>query len=234
MSTDAGKRETGNTLATSAERGISREGVVIDEFIRLLKGSVANPASAPSSLTLPQSLYAALKEAARKAYEDGHEHGGIFGYFQDGGAIKFGIQYAEGDELQIDFSKMRKWPTLSILGRFHTHLHQQSDQGSGWAGGGHSGDDIANFYYRDERALIIYAQTKFPKWKIYCLLKPQEYSMPGTPKNIRDEYDARVKALVGKGLDPIDATQKELTRLAKGGAFVFYASEDSPLLARQG
>jgi hypothetical protein len=238
-STKLRTRGTENTLARYDERGISDEGFALEEFTRLLKAGPADQRSAPKSITLPQNLYEAIRDAASKSYEDGVEHGGIFGYFdpQRKGTIKLGILYTTGEDFQINYSKtVQSWPALRPLGRFHTHLYQTIERGSqkaGWASGAQSGDDIANFYRRDDHSTIVYAQTKWGKWKFFLLLKPQEYSMPGTPAKIGKEYHERVAASVERGIDPIEATEKELGLLAQKGAFVLYTGEDSPTLARQ-
>src|ERR1700704_883592 len=97
MDVDPRSRATGNTLVGPQERGLSLEGVALDQFIELLKKGPMNERVAPKTITLPDSLCAALRGAATAAYNDGLEHGGVFGYFA-GEPVKFGILYAAGQE----------------------------------------------------------------------------------------------------------------------------------------
>jgi len=229
------RRRSGNRLGGSQERGVSTEGNTLANFIELLRKGPANQSAAPTSVTLPPELYAALRQAADAAYADGAEHGGIFGYFA-GERIQIGLRYVHGKPdkpHKIEFPPASEWPALQRLVRFHTHLHEQADQGGGSAGGGHSGTDLANFIRNPENASIVFAQTTQGSWKIYFLLKTQAAHLPGTPKKIGEEYDQRVTALKEKGVDPIQATELQLKDLAQQGTFVFYSSVDSPTLARQ-
>jgi len=239
MEIDPRSRGIGSTLAGSQARGISTEGIALARFIELLDKGPANQRAAPTSITLPPQLYAALRKVADDSYSDGVEHGGVFGYFS-GEPVKFGILYATGEAFQLEYPAARVWPALHRLGRFHTHLYAVLTRGplqAGWAGGGHSGDDLTNFLRNEENASIVYAQTMRGSWKIYFLLKPQEAHLPGVPgkvgKDVGKDYEQRVKALVTKGVNPIEASELELKGLAQQGTFMFYSSLDSPTLARQ-
>ena len=44
-------------------------------------------------------------------------------------------------------------------------------------------------------------------------------------------YRRRVIAAVEKGADPVDASERELARLGRGGDLVFYSGLDSPMLS---
>jgi len=228
---DAGTGGTGNTLGTPQDRATTSERSALEEFIRLLKEGPPNGVAAPNVITLPPTLFAGIQRAGEGAYSTGNEHGGIFGYVSES-PPKLGILYGEGSAAEFNFAVIPPWPALKPLGRFHTHLRVVGDRG-GWAGGGFSGTDLANFYYRDERVSMVFALAQFGKWKTYFLLKPQEYSIPGSPTTVGKQYEARVLRSVERGDDPINASEKELVDLARRGAFVYYSSEGSPTLTRR-
>ena len=232
MDLDPRSRATANRLVSPEDRGLSPEGVVLDDFIELLKKGPLNERVAPGTITLPNSLSTALRGAVTASYNDGLEHGGVFGYFA-GEPIRFGILYASGGkETQIAYPSAGAWPALRFLGRFHTHLHVLALQGGvmqvgGWAGGGPSGDDLTNFLANEANAsIVLVQQAKSYAWKIYFLLRPQEGRLPGGPVKVGKDYEQRVKAAVAKGIDPVDASDAELKSLARSGAFVFYSTID--------
>jgi hypothetical protein len=231
MDVDPRSRAIGNALVGPEERGLSLEGVALGQFIELLKTGPRNERLAPGTITLPDSLCAALRGAATATYNDGLEHGGVFGYFA-GEPVKFGILYAAGQETQIAYPSANTWPALRFLGRFHTHLYVLALQRGvmqvgGWAGGGPSGADLTNFLANEGNASIVFAQTKWSAWKIYFLLRPQESHLRGGPVTIGKNYEQRVVAAVAKGADPIDASDDALKDLARSGAFVFYSAVDT-------
>jgi hypothetical protein len=109
-----------------------------------------------------------------------------------------------------------------------------------WEGGGHSGDDIRNFFVGADVVSIVIAQTRRGKEKeiadrkIFCLLKPAEWRISGLPIDVGTEYETKVFALVEEEqLDLLLASERQLTGLAQEGAFVFYTSQNSRILVKR-
>jgi hypothetical protein len=208
-----------------------------DEFLTLGLEGPASVTSSTDRIRLPRVLFDGMRRQFDLALNDGMEHGGVFGV--PGGTSRFfAIVYVEGQVHQIDYSTAQsRWPTLRQAGTFHSHLHELIDIGDAndprWAGGAHSDDDLFNFLVRDAHMSVVMAQTKQGRMNIYLLLRAQTYTIPGGPRALAAAYRTRVLDLLRKGVDIVDASERELTRLARGGVFALYAGTDDPGLTRR-
>ena len=207
---------------------------LLKEFVTLLEQGPRDTRSAPPNLIVPQPLYADMMRQMELTLDDGKEHGGVFGYLPP--RITYGIIYVDGHDYEIKFSEVRsKWPTLRPLGVFHTHLFAsgQEDGGKkGQFGGGHSFKDLWNFFRRNERVSAVVSYTREGKHKIYFLLRPQRFSMAGSPEKVAKTYADRVISLLDQGRDIDEASEQELGSLAAQGAFAFYTGVDTRFLEK--
>jgi hypothetical protein len=221
--------------SAAGEKPRSPEIQALEQFMQLIEQGPMDARSAPQSLTLPQQLYRDMMEQMDLAYDDGKEHGALFGYMAP--QTTYGSVYGEGQDDQIDFSQAREaWPALKVVGQFHTHLSTWglgTQGGTGVEGGGHSERDLVNFFRWNERASAVVCYTREGKRKIYFLLKPQQFSIPGSPGNVGKQYGDRLIILMNNGVDPVIASERELSRLAAQGAFAFYTNVGSPILMRR-
>jgi hypothetical protein len=209
----------------------------LEAFIRLTRDGPVDCRAAPNALTLPSTLAAGVRRLGDDALNSGNEHGGTFGFFADG-PPRLGILYGEGGPGEFNYSTLPPWPGLKPLGTFHTHLYQLGLgagvlQPVGGAGGGLSGADLANFFRRDGRVSIVLAQRASRGWRMFLLLRPQAFNLPGTPKAVGEAYQARVLRLVERGIGWIEASDQELRALAASDAFAYYASDGGPILGRR-
>jgi len=185
---------------------------------------------------LPRPLLRDMFEQLDASQSNNEEQGLLFGYTAP--KTTYGSIFVTGKEDQIDYSTAwRIWPSLRVVGTFHTHpLSIGVDArgaSTGVTGGGHSGSDIANFFRRGERASAVASYRRDGKRVIYFLLKPQNFTIPGTPQRVGQTYADRVITKLNKGVDPHDAAREELTNLAHGGSFVLYIGIDSQTLLKQ-
>ena len=208
----------------------------VQEFMRLLEDGPKDLGSAPPILTLPRPLLRDMFEQLDISQSTNEEQGLLFGYMAP--KITYGSIFVTGKEDQIDYSKARKtWRSIKVIGTFHTHpLSIGIDAGgasTGVTGGGHSGNDITNFFRKSERASVVASYRRDGRRVIYFLLKPQNFTIPGTPQRVGQAYADRVITKMDKGADAHDASRQELTDLAHAGAFVFYFGVDSQTLLKQ-
>jgi hypothetical protein len=208
-----------------------------DQFLTLGLDGPASLATCPDRVRLPDVLFGGMRHQLGLALEDGLEHGGVFG--GTGGASRyFTIAYVEGQVHQIDYAVVRgRWPTLKQAGTFHSHLYELIDTGNPddprWAGGAHSDTDLFNFFDREPHISAVMTQTRQGRMNIYLLLRPQTYTIPGGPRAVGAAYKRQVLALLRKGVDIVDASERELTNLAHRGVFALYTGTDTPDLARR-
>ncbi|MGH8655926.1 MAG: hypothetical protein ACREYE_28780 [Gammaproteobacteria bacterium] len=177
-----------------------------------------------------------MLEQLDASQDDNKERGLLFGYTAP--RMTYGSILIEGNEDQINYSKARDlWQSLRVVGIFHTHPLSigVGKKGSltGVTGGGHSGNDLANFFRRSERASAVASYRVDGKRVIYLLLKPQNFTIPGTPQRVGEMYTEKVVAKLDKGINPHDASRQELTNLAREGAFILYIGIESPDLRKQ-
>jgi hypothetical protein len=207
----------------------------VAEFLELgLVGPASGP-EAPAALRLPDPLFNGMLLQLEASLADGREHGGVFG--ATGGPRRyFSLVYAEGEVHQIDYSQARSsWPALKEAGTFHTHLWELIDVGAQqlrWAGGGHSDGDLFNLIVGEPHMSAVVAQTRQGGRRIFLLLRPVTFVLRGGPSAFVAEYRRRVLALVAEGVDPVEASERELTRISHGGVVVLYSGE-GPELARR-
>lgn len=206
------------------------------EFMRLLEDGPKDPGSAPPVLTLPPPLLRDMFEQLDASQSDNVEHGLLFGYTAP--KTTYVSIFLVGKEDKIDYSRARKtWPGIKVVGTFHAHPiaigDDQRGASTGVTGGGHSGQDIANFFLRKERASVVASYKHDGKRVVYFLLRPQNFTIPGLPERVGQMYADRVIPKLDKGADPHDASRKELTNLARGGSFVLYIGVDSQTLLKQ-
>lgn len=238
---DPGTKDRGITAPRTETSSVSKTRAphadALRQFVQLLEKGPESVGSAPPRLSLPAPLYRDMLERLGAMEDDDKEHGLVFGYLPPG--YTYGSVYVEGSEDQIDYTLARaSWPGLRILGLFHTHppSYGIGDQGStGVRGGGHSGNDLANFFRRSERASVVGTYFQRDDYRVrvlYFLLKPQTFTIPGSPQRVGDLYQHRWRARVEAGTDINVASREELSRLASEGAFACYWAENSSVLVK--
>jgi len=203
----------------------------------LALGLVGPPTAsvAPSALRLPRLLFEQMTLALDAALNDGLEHGGVFGRTRlQPRALT--VAPVTGQVHQIDYaSAVAVIPAVRQAGTFHTHLWELIDTGDparlAWAGGAHSDADLVNLLRAQPHMSAVVAQTSTGGRKIFLALRPQRLEIPEGAARFVAGYRRRVIAAVEKGADPVDASERELARLGRGGDLVFYSGLDSPVLS---
>lgn len=220
--------------ADQSAKQAQKDGVVVvalEQFMMLLESGPADRRTAPAMLTLPQILLADIMRAMDNAFDEGVEHGGLFGYR----AIRtaYGTVRLRGEEAKLDYGAgyaqaLRMRPPLTIVGAFHTHLaafgvgNPADKKFTGWVGGGPSGSDLVNFFTRDARASIIMSYTRKGTRRLYFMLRPREFRFK-PPNGFAETYRRSVVDLVSKGGDPDDVSEISVARLAAKVGFLFYS-----------
>jgi hypothetical protein len=199
-----------------------------EDFLQLGVEGPASAAEAPPTILLPRGLFDGMVLQLQAALDDGREHGAVFG--TSGGPRRyFTMSFVDGEVHQIDYSRARQeWPALKQIGTFHTHLWERIDTGLGtlaWAGGGHSDQDVFNLVVGERRMSAVVAQTRQGGRRIFFLVRPQTFTLVGGPSRFVAEYRRRVLALVEAGVDPVDASERELVRLTQSGVVVLYLGD---------
>jgi hypothetical protein len=213
------------------------EARLTEQFMGFLEEEPKNRRSAPQTLTLPRVLFEDMMRQINAAFEDGFEHGGLFGY--QSSRSSYGIVFAQGKEDKTDFSEAysnaaRMRPPLTIVGRFHTHMTTfgLGQEGStGRQGGGPSEQDLTNFFTRPKASAVV-SYTQKGGRKIYLLIRPKGFNVK-TPEVIAKKYQETVIKRAGKTGDLDEASEKELAKLATNLDFVFYTNLDSRVLKRR-
>lgn len=209
-------------------------------FLRTLEEGFEYISSAPSKLILPLPLFRDILEQFSAAAENNREQGLVFGYISPAGM--YGSIFVDGRRENIDFSnainQARRWSGFRILGFSHTHVPIYGINSKNKAitfiqGGGHSGQDIANFFRRNERVSIVVSSNIKIQRIVYFLFKPRNFTIPGTPGKTGQLYNERIQTKLDSGVDPVNASIEELTHLSRRGAFVFYFGTESRFLFKQ-
>jgi hypothetical protein len=223
--------------AKEARKPTQPQPSTLDVLLTLGLEGPASLATCPDRIQLPDVLYEGMRHQLELSLNDGLEHGGVFG--ATGGASRyFTIAYVEGQVHQIDYSVVRRrWPTLQWAGTFHAHLTEYIDVGdpneSRWAGGAHSDADLFNFFDRESHLSAVMTQTNQGRTRIVLLLRPQTYTISGGPKAVAAAYKQAVFALMRTRVDVVDASERELTNLARRGVFALYSGSDTAALTRR-
>jgi hypothetical protein len=177
-----------------------------------------------------------MAQALDASLDDGLEHGGLFGRTRLQ-PLALTVVPVTGQVHRIDYSEaIRANPALRLAGTFHTHLWEvildDDPSRPSWAGGAHSDTDLLRLLGGQAHMSAVVAQTRSGGRKIFLALKPRRTEIgQGAALIALSYYRQRVIAAVAKGADPVDASERELARLGRGGELVFYSGLDSPVLS---